>query len=151
MNSDIPGKVVGILLAFVLCIIFPFVIISTEEEMISRRLIVEEVSSFIDSVIDGRVITDAELRELNASLAAHGMLLDYDIHRYVRSVNPDPTKEEGYLVSYIERDDNMKYDKGDKVSIHVYEVSHAATSTLSHKLTGLYMRDFDLTITARVR
>lgn len=150
MTGDIPGKVIGILLAFVLCVIFPFVIISTEEEMVSRKLIVEEVSSFVDSVVDGRMITESEIRELNTSLAAHGMLLDYEISRYVRSVNPNPAGD-GYVISYIEMDDINHYNKGDKISIHVYEVSHAATSTLSHRLTGIYLRDFDLTLTARIR
>lgn len=148
---DIPGKVIGLLLAVVLCCIMPFLIISTEQEMVNRRLLTEDVSNFIDSVVDGRAVTDAELREFNANMASYGAIYDYEIHHYKRSVNPDPITGNSYTVSYIEVDDWKNYEKGDKISVHIWEVSPASTTRLSHRLTGLFIRDFDLTVTARIR
>ena len=148
---DIPGKVIGLILAFVLCCIMPFLLITTEQEMVNRRLLTEDVSNFIDTVVDGRMVSDAELREFNAKMASYGAVYDYEIHRYQRSVNPDPTTGNSYTVSYVEVDDWKNYEEGDENSVHIWEVSSSSTSRLAHKLTGMFIRDFDLTITARIR
>lgn len=148
---DIPGKVIGLVLAVILCCIMPFVIITTEQEMVNRRLLVEDVSNFIDTVVDGRMVSDAELREFNANMAKYGAIYDYEIHHYKRSVNPDPVTGNTYTVSFVEVDDWKNYEKGDKISVHIWELSPSSTTRLSHRLTGLFVRDFDLTITARIR
>ena len=148
---DIPGKVIGLFLALVLCCIMPFVIVSTEQEMVNRRLLVEDVSNFIDTVVDGRMVSDSELREFNANMAKYGAIYDYKIHHYKRSVNPDPVTGNTYSVSFVEVDDWKNYEKGDKISVHIWEMSPGTTTRLSHRLTGLFIRDFDLTITARIR
>lgn len=150
--NDIPGKIIGILLAFVLCVIMPFINVVVEDEMVNRRLITEDIADFIDSITDGRVMSTADVKAFEAKLASYGILLDYDVTRYARTVNPDPlNSDSNYYVTYVEMTDNEHYNKGDKVSVHVYQVSSSGTETLARKLSGLFIRDFDVTITARVR
>ena len=98
MANDIPGKIIGLLLAFVLTVIMPFVTVTVENEMLDRRLIIDDVSNFIDEVIDSRNVTDAMINELNVNLASYGVTVDYDITHYARSVNSDTTKE--YLLRF---------------------------------------------------
>lgn len=148
---DIPGRVIGLVLAFVLTIVMPFVTVTVENEMLDRRLIIRDVSNFIDEVIDSRNITDSMLEEFNVNLASYGMTVDYEIKHYKRSVNADPTSDSDYYVSYIQSDDIRNYAKGDKISIRVYTVGYSATESIAHKLTGMFVRDLDETITARVR
>lgn len=150
MPKDIPGKFIGILVAFVLCIVAPFVNTTVSNEMVDRRSIINDVTNFIDEVVDSRTITDAMLDELNVNLASHGMSVDYEITHYARSVDPDPTKDGDYYITYLERDD-YNFAKGDKIAVRVYITSYSTTQSLAHKLAGIFVKDLDETITARIR
>ena len=150
MVHDLPGKFIGVLLAFVLCIIVPFVTLTTEGEMMDNRLIIQDVTNFIDGVVDSRTITDSQLSELNVKLASYGKTVDYEITRYARSIDADPTKSGNYFVSFIEQDD-YNFKKGDKVTIRFYTSGHSTAEDLAHKLSGIFVKDLDITLTARIR
>lgn len=151
MGNDLPGKIIGALIAFALCIIAPFVTISNQNEMLDRRMIINHVTDFLDEVIDSRTVTDAALAELNINLASYGIIVDYEITRYALSIDPDPVTGNAYTTSYIVTDDNRHYNKGDKLSIRVYTVGYSSTQALAHKLTGMFVKDLDETITVRIR
>lgn len=151
MGNDLPGKIIGVLLAFVLCVITPFVTISNQNEMLDRRMIINNVTDFLDEVIDSRTVTDSALSELNVNLASYGIIVDYEITRYALSVDPDPVNPNTYTTNYIVTDDNRHYNKGDKISIRVYTVGYSSTQALAHKLTGMFVKDLDETITVRIR
>lgn len=151
MPNDIPGKFIGLILAFVLTVITSFVTVTVEDEMLERRLIINDVTSFMDEVIDSRTITDAMIDELNVNLASYGVTVDYEITRYARSVNNDPLSDDDYYVTYLPQSDNKHYNKGDKISVRVYTIGYSSTEALAHKITGMFVRDLDETLTARVR
>lgn len=158
MASDLPGKLIGLVLAFVLTVIMPFVTVTTENEMLDRRLIINDVTEFMDEVVDSRQITDAMLKELNSKLASYGMTCDYTIRRYARSVNLDPVSKsndsdsvDSYYVTYVEQDDTNHWDKGDKIAVNIRVVSYSTTQALAHRLTHIFVRDMDTTLTARIR
>lgn len=151
MVNDIPGKILGIILAFVLAIIVPFVTVTVSNEMLDRRLIITDVTNFIDEVVDSRNVTDGMIDELNVKLSQYGMSVDYEITRYKRSVNVDPKNKGDYAVTYIKDEVTATYNKGDKISVRVYTTSYSATEALSHKITGMFVKDLDTTITARIR
>lgn len=150
MLRDIPGKFLGMILAFVLCIVVPFVTLSAEGAMLDNRLMVADITDFIDGVVDSRQITEAMLTELNVKLASYGKAVDYDIVRYARSIDADPTNKGEYYVSFLRQDD-YNFVKGDKIYIHVYTVGHGTAETLANKISGIYMKDFDVKFTARIR
>lgn len=151
MSNDIPGKFIGLVLAFVLTVVMPFVSVTVDTEMTDRRLIINHVTDFIDEVIDSRNVTDAMIDELNVNLASYGVTVNYEIKRYARSVNADPITDSDYYVTYLPQDDTTTYNKGDKISVRVYTVGYSSTGALAHKLTGLFVKDLDETITARIR
>ena len=74
MANDIPGKFIGLLIAFVLTVVMPFVNTTVETEMLDRRSIISDVSNFIDEVVDSRQVTPSMLQELNTNLAAYGVI-----------------------------------------------------------------------------
>lgn len=148
---DLPGKIIGLVIAFALIVVMPFVNTTVEDEMLDRRLIINDVSNFIDEVVDSRNVTDAMLDELNVNLASYGMTVDYEIEHYRRSVNADPLSDSDYYVTYVKSDDIRSYEKGDKISVRVYTVGYSTTESLAHKITNIFVRDLDETITARVR
>lgn len=151
MGNDLPGKIIGMLLAFVLCVIAPFVTISTQNEMIDRRMIINHVTDFIDEVVDSREVTDTALTELNINLASYGIMVDYEITRLALSIDPDPVTGNSYTPNYVVTNDFYHYNKGDKISVRIYTVGYSSTQALAHKLTGLFVKDLDETITARIR
>lgn len=151
MRSDIPGKFLGLLVGFILVVIVPFVTTTVESEMVDRRLIVNDVTNFIDEVVDSRTITDGMIDDLNVNISSHGMSVDYEITRYARSVDPDPVHSGEYYITYLKRDDWKNYAKGDKISLHFYVTGYSTTETLAHKITGMFIKDLDTTITARIR
>ena len=59
--SDIFGKVLGTMLAFILLFFAPFTMVTLSNEMVARRTIMNEMQSFIDEVIDTRAVTDKQL------------------------------------------------------------------------------------------
>lgn len=152
MPKDIPGKFIGILLAFFLTVVVPFVNTTVEQELLDRRSIIMDVTNFIDEVVDSRLITDSMLRELNTNLASYGTSVDYTITHYRRSVDPDPlSNDDKFYVSYVVVDENAEWLKGDRISVRVQSISYSTTETLAHKLGGLFVPDLDRTLTARIR
>lgn len=149
--NDIPGKFLGIILVAALCIMMPFVNVTINEEIDARHLIIEDMSDYIDSITDGRVNSDADQKAFEAKLASYGMVLDYEVTRQARTVNPDPFSQDDYYVSYVEMDDTTHFEKGDKVTVHVWQVSGTTTGNIARRIAGIFSRDLDFTITARVR
>lgn len=151
MGKDIPGKFIGIGIAFCLMIIMPFVVTTLEGEMLDRRLIVADVCNFLDSVVDSRQVSQAEIEQLNLSLAQYGVTVDYEIIHYKQQVNPDPTSNGSYYITYAKVGEGYDYDTGDKVAVHVKAVGNSTTENIARKLSGMFIKDLDFIITARVR
>lgn len=151
MPKDLPGKFIGILLAFALTVLVPFVNTTVEQELLDRRSIIMDVTNFIDEVVDSRQVTDAMLRELNTTLASYGTSVTYTVTHYRRTINPDPLNKGEYYTNYIVVDDTEPWQKGDRISVRVESISYSTTETLSHKLAGLFVPDLDRTLTARIR
>ena len=148
--NDLPGKLIGLAIAFALLVGAPFVCATVESEMLDRRHVVIDVCNFIDEVVDSRQITDSMIDELNVNLASYGMQVNYEVVRYARNVDSDPLKSGGYYVSYVPVND-WDFEKGDKISVHVWVTGYSTAEGLSHKISGMYVKQFDETFTARVR
>lgn len=149
---DIPGKLLGIFLAVALMIIMPFVTVTVESSMIDRREIIMAVTDFIDEVVDSRNITDTMLAKLNTDISSHGILVDYEIEHYCRSVDPDPLNPGDYYTTFVKDvKDIHEFQKGDKISVHIFSTGYSAAETISHKLAGLFIPKLDETLTARIR
>lgn len=148
---DIPGKMLGVFLAFVLIVVAPFVITVTTTEMLDRRAAYMTMCEFVDGVIDSREITDSELKEFNSKIQSYGMTMDYTITREMRSVDPDPINPGEYVRTYIPTEKNMKYNQGDHIILRVHALGYSSSSSLAHSLVGMFVEDFDETIVARIR
>lgn len=151
MSSDIIGKFLGLALTFVLLIVAPFVERSAQKEALDSKAIVSDINNFIDEVVDSRMITDNMLKQLNSKLASYSILVDYEIIREKRAVNPDPKNPGEYYSSLIVVDDNMTYEQGDHITVHVYKIGNSSTSVVSARLAQIFIPEFDYKFSARVR
>lgn len=148
---DIPGKIIGLIIAFVLLVVAPFTIAVTSSEMLDRRSAFMTMCQFVDGVIDSRTITTQELKEFNAELQSYGMTMDYTIQREIRTVNPDPLNSGEYVTTYTPASDIHHYNQGDHVILHVKSLGYSSSASLAHSILGMFIKPFDETITARVR
>lgn len=148
---DIPGKVIGLFIAFFLVVVAPFVVTVTTSEMLNRRAAYMTMCEFVDSVVDSRQITDAELKEFNSKIQTYGMTMDYSITREIRSVDPDPLSTDGYIRTYIPTSENKVYNQGDHIVLRVRAIGYSTSSGLAHSLIGMFVDDFDETVVARIR
>lgn len=151
MFRDHVGAFICLIIAFFCCCITPFANMLVNQELQDRRNVIADVDNFVDSVVDSRQITEPMLKEFNTKLASYSLVLDYEIKREVLAIEPDPLHEGDWYPSYVVTDDNMHYNQGDHISVHVRNIGYNSAISLGHSLCGIVLGDLDETITARVR
>lgn len=149
--NDIFGKVLGALIAFILLFIAPFTWATLSNEMVARRTIMNEMQTFIDETIDSRQVTDAQLEDLYLGISGLGPVLDVEVSRYVRVVDPDPKIDGGIYTTYVYSDDNRVYNQGDKVKLRVHAIGYTGTQKVLRSTIGAWLPKIDYTFSARVR
>ena len=149
--TDIFGRVFGVILAFILLFIAPFTMVTLSQEMVARRTILNEMQSFIDETIDSRQVTDQQLEDFYLGISGLGSIVDVEISRYVRTVDPDPVEEGEIYVTYVYSEDNRTYNQGDKVSVRVHAIGYTGTQKFLRAITGLFLPQIDYTLAGRVR
>lgn len=147
---DIPGKVIWVIVFFMILISF-YSITTSEVTMLDKRALYIDICDFVDGVVDSRQITESELREFNAKIASYGFTVDYTISRLVRSVNPDPLNSGEYVTTWIEVDDNMNYNQGDKIVVHVWQVGNTRSQNVLSGIISQWVPRFDEQVPARIR
>lgn len=163
--KDIPGKFVGLFLAFFLCVIGPVVNINSQQEMLMRRQILSEMSNFIDEVVDARAIYPSMRKELVTRLNSYGVAVNFKIVKEQRSIDAsivttgNTESVEGTAVtSYIpvplnglSDSDTIYFSSGDRVGIEVVGLSYTGIQNVTHSLSGLFLPKVDYRLYARVR
>lgn len=149
--GDIFGKVFGALMAFVLLFMAPFTWATLSNEMVARRTIMNEMQSFIDQTIDSRKVTDEQLEELYLGVSGLGPIVDTEVTRYVKVVDPDPNNAGGIYTTYVLADDSKTFNQGDKVKIRVHAIGYTGTERLLRSTIGLWLPAIDYTFVGRVR
>ena len=149
--SDIFGKVLGTMLAFILLFFAPFTMVTLSNEMVARRTIMNEMQSFIDEVIDTRAVTDKQLEDLYLGISGLGPICDVEVNRYVRVVDPDPINQGKIYTTYVYSENNKEYNQGDKVQLRVHAIGDTSAARILRPIIGAWIDPIDYTFTARVR
>ena len=148
--NDFVGKVIAILVAFVLCFIGPTAVFVAFNTGFTNQRFINEAQSFADEVIDTRQITSEQLADFQLGLNSYGPIVDVTIKRYVKTVEPDPVNG-GTYTTYVLADNTTKYNQGDQVKIELNTVGYTGLQRLVMSTIGLLSPKFEYTITARVR
>ena len=164
--KDIPGKFLGLLLAFFLCVIAPLVNIVTQQDMLTRRQIVTEMSNFIDEVIDSRAYYPTMRKELITRLNSYGVTVTFKVIKEQRSVDASVVSSSSGLdavegsadVSFVTvpledlgENDVIHFETGDRVGIEVMSMSYSGIQYIVHELAGVFLPKFEYRLYARVR
>lgn len=103
--SDFINKVITIVLIFVMLILAPLLISYMTTDMTAERLILNDVTMFIDKVTDKYTITDYDLNDLYLAVNSHGGAYEVTVDRYQLYEEPAPGTEGGTRILYIRQDD----------------------------------------------
>lgn len=145
------SKCIAAILIFLMLILAPMINIYGQHEMQSRMEILNDTTSFLDKVTDKGEITQDDLDEFALTLESHGLVLDVDVSRLVKTVTViDPIANETDT-TYIAADSVSDLSTGNVVKVEIKEVS----STRYRKLLNTFLRldepYFKLTMSKMVR
>lgn len=145
------SKCISIILIFFLLIIAPMINIYGQHEMQGRMEILNDVTAFLDRVTDKGEITQDDIDEFNLTVESHGLVLDVDIDRLVKTATLIDASTEELDITYIAADDITKLSSGNVVKVSVKEIS----TTRFKKLLNIFLKfnepNFELTMSKMVR
>lgn len=147
MNGAV-SKFIGIVLIFFMALaMFGHAILS--EQVLMRRSIVAEVTNLIDEVTDTGVLDDTRIADFYLGCASYGPLVDVEIIRYVRIINPKPGG--GTYVSYVVSDDITNWSEGDLIKVVVNEIGPTNFASFLYNICSLSLSPIDFSLAGRVR
>ena len=122
---DFVNKILTLILIFVLLVIAPLTISYKIDEMVMKRLVLNEVSQFIDTVTDKGSIRQEDLDDLYLGVNSCGGTFDVDVKRLIRvaseHVNPETGNNE-IRTTYFSNSDLEVLNTGDVVKVTVEEI-----------------------------
>ena len=156
--TDAVTKVIGVLLAFVLLIFAPMTISRMKDDMAARRLVLNEVTAFIDKVTDKGSVTGTDVDDLMIGVNAHGGAFDVQVIRYVRVAVKDSTRGGEVRSIYYATDDVFTVSGGevvlnvsDAIQVRVEGITKTKGQNLIQGLLRVSERPFSFTLAGTVR
>lgn len=150
--TDIFGKILGIILAFILAIVLPLSLVMVTNQSTARTSLLNETQNFIDEVIDTKSVTEEQLEDFYLGMASYGPLVDVTVERYVRVINPDPARGDGYTrVTWMATDNIYDYNQGDIIKVNVKGIGYTGEERFIMNTLGFLMPEVDFSLAGRVR
>lgn len=144
------NKLLGVILAFVL-IILMLSNVMVADQLQARRSIVAEVTNFVDEVTDTGTLTEKNKQDLYLACNAYGPVCDVHIVRYMRIIEPDPSKPGQTYTTYAATENIDIWEQGDLCKVEVEEVGYTGLAYFLYSVLGLNMRPVDFSFTGRIR
>ena len=110
-----------------------------------------EVTNFVDEVTDTAVLDEKHVADLYLACSAYGPLVDVQILRYAKVVNPDPKSPGDTYMTYVGSDDIYHWNQGDLLKVKVTEVGPTGLASFLYSVFGLNMAPVDFTLAGRIR
>jgi uncharacterized protein (UPF0335 family) len=149
--SDFVNKVVTIILIFVLLVLAPLLISYMSTDMVTERLVLNEVTQFIDRVTDKGEITDADINDIYLGVNSHGGTYDVKVERYIRVATEDPKNNGRVKTVYYNTDHIGDLNVGDVVKVHVKEIGVSNSKRLMWQLLRIDKGSFEFSLAGTVR
>jgi hypothetical protein len=163
--SDFINKVITIVLIFVMLVLAPLLISYMSTDMTAERLILNDVTQFIDKVTDKYTITDYDLNDLYLAVNSHGGAYEVIVDRYQLYEEPAPESEGGTRILYIRQDDaeqladdlnypnvtSIDLNKKDIVKVKVKEVALSSGKRLFWSIMRVDKGKLEFSLAGTVR
>lgn len=147
--SDFINKVVTIILAFVMLVLAPINISYMMTELTSQRVVLNEVTQFLDKVSDKGSATQEDLDNLYLGIAASGGFFDVEVVRFIRVSSLDENNAPKTL--YFSSNQLSALSSGDIVRVTVREVGISPAKRLTWALLRVDRGKFEFSLAASIR
>ena len=158
--TDFINKVITIVLIFVMLVLAPLLISYMSTDMVAERLILNDVTQFIDKVTDKGLLTNYDLNDLYLAVNSHGGAYEVKVERYQLLEEPLPNGSTKLL--YLKHDDVDNMMEGtvpdyinlnvkDVVKVHVEEVSLSTGKRLLWSVLRVDKGKFEFSLAGTVR
>lgn len=157
--TDFINKVITIVLIFVMLVLAPLLISYMSTDMVTERLVLNDVTQFIDKVTDKALITQYDLNDLYLAVNSHGSAFEVTVERYQLLEEPIPGG--GTKLLYLKHDDTYSLMTGeinevelnikDVVKVHVKEVAMSSGSRLFWTVLRVDKGKFEFSLAGTVR
>lgn len=157
--ADTISKVIGVLLAFALLVIAPLTITRMTEDMAAKRLILNEVTQFIDKVTDKGSVSASDMDDLMIGVNSYGGTFNVMVTRYIPVAVRDNVSG-AVKTTYVVSDDNINslsgsgmvyLEPGDAVQVRVEGISLTKGQSFIRAVLRVYERQFEFTLAGIVR
>lgn len=143
------SRIISLILAFLMLIIAPLIYSYSVSEMEDRRLILNDVTSFLDKVTDKGTITEDDLTQFALQVNSHGMVIKPTIKRLIRASVTTP--EGNVRTINVAVDDIYSLNQRDTVQVTLEEVSVSAYRKLIQAILRIDEGPYTLEMAAVVR
>ena len=109
--SDFLNKVMTLVLIFIMLVIGPMLLSYSSTDMVAERLILNDVTQFIDKVTDKSIVTDYDINDLYLAVNSHGNSYNVEVARY--QLLEEPLPDGSTKLVYIRHDDMEKLVDGE--------------------------------------
>lgn len=151
------SRLMAIFLAFFLCVAAPFSLAVLSDNITARYLVMEDCVNFIDDVSDTRILSKEKLSQFYLDTSSHGMMIDVEVSKYQRVVEPDINASGKLVDTYVYQaceptsGISVNFETGDKIVVHVKPIGYTASQRIVMSTIGRILPDFDYTFPKRVR
>lgn len=148
--SDFINKVVTIILIFMLLVMGPLIMSYKTEEMLAKRLILNDVTSFIDKVKDTAIIAEDDLDKLYVDCNSHGIVINVAVKKLIRT---EISKEGKIATVYYAVDSLEGFEEmhpGDVVKVYVTEVGISSSRRITYNILKIDEGKFKFSLAGTV-
>lgn len=159
--SDFINKVITIILIFIMLVLGPLLISYASTDMVTQRLVLNDVTQFIDKVTDKSVITEYDMDDLYLAVNSHGTAYDVTVERY--QLLEEPFTDGTTKLVYMKHDDMYKLTTGqdddgvvelnvkDVVKVHIKETNMTTSKRLFWSILKVDKGKFEFSLAGTVR
>lgn len=146
--TDFINKIIMIVLIFILFACGGLLFTTTMADARAQLLIMNDVTLFLDKTTDKGAITESDLDILYIDVNSHGLTVDVDVERSVRTASKDADNE--IVIVYIPVDDLDVLNHTDAVKVTVKEIGTSPGRMLAYKLIGVDSGRFEFSLAGSV-
>lgn len=136
-------------------VIAPITWMYVRDDMITERLVLNEVAQFIDKTTDKATITQQDIDDLYIAVNASGGTYDVEVNRYVSTPTPSDVGDSRMLysnVDYLDVDGKpLDLIKGDVIKVTAEEIGLSPAKKLLWTLLRVDSGSSKITLAGSVR
>lgn len=172
--TDFINRILNLVILFTALVIAPLLFTFLSSKLTDERLILNEVTEFLDKTSDKASMNEYDIDELYLKLNSHGMLLDVEVERliYAPTTNADGVLIENYIkadtITDVIRENEqkainagkpkserevaeIKFNSNDSIRVRVREIGTSTGRRILYNILKIDTGRFELTMAATVQ